>query len=206
MVDWDNYLAFYNGLHYFSDDDEEEEANVERFEFASVPGQSYNDTYGNSRAARAMNMRNGILPASAAANLPDNNQWNFYVHRQDMQQAIANRQGIVRVRTQKFNVPNRQDANELFQGWRTEEAVANVPAGIHNYYVRIENGRVVNCTCPDKKLRELRGPGCKHQRLVRMLLIPRRRRTVRERLTRQLAIEGRGSYWGAARRNRRRRR
>lgn len=206
MVDWDNYLAFYNGLHYFSDDDEEEEANVERFEFASVPGQSYNDTYGNSRAARAMNMRNGILPASAAANLPDNNEWNFYVHRQDMQQAIANRQGIVRVRTQKFNVPNRQDANELFQGWRTEEAVANVPAGIHNYYVRIDNGRVVNCTCPDKKLRELRGPGCKHQRLVRMLLIPRRRRTVRERLTRQLAIEGRGSYWGAARRNRRRRR
>lgn len=204
MVDLNNYIAFYNGLHYYSDD--EEEANVERFDFATVAGQSYNDIYGNSRRSRAINMRNGILPASAAANLPNNNEWNFYVHRQDIQAAIANRQGIVRVRTQKFNVPNRQDANELFQGWQTEEPIANVPPGIQNYYVRVENERVVNCTCPDKKLRELGGPGCKHQRLVRMLLGPRRRRTTQQRLQRRLAIEGRGSYWGAARRNRRRRR
>jgi hypothetical protein len=193
-VNVNNYDLYRANLVYFSDEDEE--SNVEEFEFELRRNQhddplTYNQIYGNSRNQRAQRMRNGIIPITSTGNIPNDNGWNMYVNRNDLNQALANRGGIVRVRTQKYNARRRNQPDELFRGYTTNDIIAGVPEGLKDYYIRVQDRRVTACTCPDVMLRELGPVGCKHQRLIRMLL-PRRRRDRQQRAIRRLEID-RGS-------------
>ncbi|MAU14049.1 MAG: hypothetical protein CMH46_00730 [Muricauda sp.] len=209
MVDLDNYLLFRDGLHYFDDEENDINANVEAVQLDLLRDEddgvlTYNEVYGNSRAARAQRMRNGIVPVTSNG-LPVDNNWNFYVHREDLAEANATGQAVVRVRTQRFNSRYRGTQQE-FRGYTTIADIAGVPEGVQHYYVHVENRRVVDCTCPDKLVRELPGPGCKHQRLVRMLLTRRVRRTQQQRMLRRLRTSFRVPFGTRSRRLRRRRR
>lgn len=140
----------------------------------------YRTAYGANRDIRANRMKRGSVPRTVRPNEnPENpRDWfRFYVHKQSFNNVMQNRNGIVMVRSQKHNVrgiriQRRNPAGQLnqqpypfqlldqFKGIRLQYQDFN---GVFNYYVQVENYECVNCSCPDRLVRDVE---CKHMKLV----------------------------------------
>ena len=144
-----------------------EEPLFPRFNNRSRRGQlneilDYSTAYGEDRQARADRMKRGEIPRTVAqGDNPENpRQWiKKYVNKASLRRVINERNGIVIVRSQKYNVRSRPN-NELFQGIRLNRPGFN---DIYKYYVKVENDRCIKCSCPDRLERNVE---CKHMKLV----------------------------------------
>ena len=144
-----------------------EEPMFPRFNNRSRRGQldqilDYSTAYGADRDDRATKMKRGVVSRTVRPDEDPENprQWiNKYVNKASLRRVINERNGIVIVRSQKFNVRSRPN-NELFKGIRLNRQGFN---GIYNYYVKVENDRCINCSCPDRLERNVE---CKHMKLV----------------------------------------
>lgn len=146
----------------------------------------YSTAYGEDRQARADRMKRGEIPRTVRPDEDPENprQWiNKYVNKASLRRVINERNGIVIVRSQKFNVRSRQDA--LFKGIQLNREGFN---GIYNYYVKVENGRCINCSCPDRLERNVE---CKHMKLVTATVEERSAITRRLQRLRRLGIDPR---------------
>ena len=140
----------------------------------------YSTAYGEDRQARATKMKRGEIPRTVAqGDNPENpRQWiNKYVNKASLRRVINERNGIVIVRSQKYNVRSRTD-NELFKGIRLNRPDFN---DIYKYYVKVENGRCINCSCPDRLERNVE---CKHMKLVTATIREQRASAITRRLQR----------------------
>jgi hypothetical protein len=161
-----------------------EEPLFPRFNNRSRRGQlgqilDYSTAYGEDRQARATKMKRGEIPRTVRPDEDPENprQWiNKYVNKASLRRVINERNGIVIVRSQKFNVQSRQDA--LFKGIRLNGPDFN---GIYDYYVKVENGRCINCSCPDRLERNVE---CKHMKLVTATIREQRASAITRRLER----------------------
>lgn len=170
-----------------------EEPLFPRFNNRSRRGQlneilNYDTAYGENRDDRATKMKRGEVPRTVApADNPENpgRQWiNKYVNKASLRRVINERNGIVIVRSQKYNVRNRNN-NQLFQGIRLNHEGFN---GVYNYYVKVENNSCINCSCPDRLERNVE---CKHMTLVATMIREQQRASAIERRLRRLGIDPR---------------
>ena len=146
----------------------------------------YSTAYGEDRQARADRMKRGRVPRTVR---PDENPENpedwyrFYVHRQSFNSVMNNRNGIVMIRSQKYNVRERRANNPneqivLFQGIRLQNQDFN---GVFDYYVQVQNYNCINCSCPDRLVRNAE---CKHMKLVTATIREQRASAITRRLQR----------------------
>jgi hypothetical protein len=146
----------------------------------------YSTAYGEDRQARATKMKRGEIPRTVAqGDNPENpRQWiNKYVNKASLRRVINERNGIVIVRSQKFNVRSIQDA--LFKGIRLNRPGFN---GIYKYYVKVENDRGIKCSCPDRLERNVE---CKHMKLVTATIVKERQASAITRRLERLGIDPR---------------
>lgn len=163
-----------------------EEPMFPRFNNRGQLGQilDYSTAYGENRQARADRMKRGEIPRTVAqGDNPENPmQWiNEYVNKASLRR--VGRNGIVIVRSQKFNVRSRPN-DELFKGIRLNRQGFN---DTYDYYVKVENGRCINCSCPDRLERNVE---CKHMKLVTTTIREQRASAITRRL-RRLDIDSR---------------
>ena len=142
----------------------------------------YSTAYGEDRQARADRMKRGEIPRTVRPDEDPENprQWiNKYVNKASLRR--VGRNGIVIVRSQKFNVQSTQG---LFKGIQLNRQGFN---GIYNYYVKVENNRCINCSCPDRLERNVE---CKHMKLVTTTIREQQASAITRRL-RRLDIDSR---------------
>ena len=179
-----------------------------RFNNRSQRGQrdqilDYSTAYGANRNVRANRMKRGTVPRTVRPNEnPENPEdwYRFYVHRQSFNNVMNNRNGIVMVRSQKHNVrqiniqrrnaagqPNQQpypyNLLEQFKGIRLADQDFN---GVFNYYVQVQNYNCINCSCPDRLVRNAE---CKHMILVRSKIAQELQNRDRQRRRRRTGID-----------------
>ncbi len=166
---------------------------IPRFNNRSRRGQlneilNYDTAYGENRDDRASKMKRGEIPRTVAqGENPENpgREWiNKYVNKASLQRVINERNGIVIVRSQKYNVRSIPN-NQLFQGIRLNRGNFN---GVYNYYVKVENNSCSNCSCPDRLERNVE---CKHMKLVAAMIREQQRASAIERRLQRLGIDPR---------------
>ena len=205
MINGDNYNDLCNLLQdlYVG-----EEPVFPRFNNRSQRGQidqilDYNTAYGANRNVRANRMKRGLVPRTVRPNEnPENPEdwYRFYVHRQSFNNVMNNRNGIVMVRSQKHNVrqiniqrrnaagqqnqqPYPYNLLEQFKGIRLADQDFN---GVFNYYVQVQNYNCINCSCPDRLVRNAE---CKHMILVRSKIVQELQNRNRDRRRRRTGID-----------------